>query len=73
MEKFNAKIEVEKIIDFIKNYYKENNLGGAIIGISGGKDSAVVAGLMVSALGKENVIGVHFHVILKMKMQMTLS
>lgn len=58
MEKFNAKENCERIIEFIRNYYKENNLGGAIIGISGGKDSAVVAALFTKALGKENVIGV---------------
>lgn len=36
------------------------NAGGekAVIGISGGKDSSVVAALCVKALGKENVIGV---------------
>lgn len=53
----NPKKETEKIIEFIQNYYKENNLKGAIIGISGGKDSAVVAALFTKALGKENVIG----------------
>lgn len=46
------------IIEFIRNYYKENNLKGAVIGISGGKDSAVVAGLFAKALGAENVLGV---------------
>ena len=55
---FNAEIETKKIIEFIRKYYKENNLGGAILGISGGKDSGVVAALMVEALGRENVIGV---------------
>lgn len=55
---FNAELEANKIIGFIKNYYKENNLGGAILGISGGKDSAVVAALFTKALGKENLIGV---------------
>ena len=55
---FNAKDEVKKVIAFIREYYQKNNLGGAILGISGGKDSAIVAGLMVEALGKENVIGV---------------
>lgn len=55
---FDAKKEVERIIEFIRNYYKKNNLKGAIIGISGGKDSGVVAGLFTKALGKENVIGV---------------
>lgn len=58
MKKFNAELEVNNIVDFIKKYYKDNNLGGAILGISGGKDSGVVAGLLVKALGKENVIGV---------------
>lgn len=58
MKKFNAELEVKNIVDFIKKYYKDNNLGGAILGISGGKDSGVVAGLLVKALGKENVIGV---------------
>ena len=55
---FNAEKETNNIIKFIRNYYKENNLGGVILGISGGKDSAVVAGLFTKALGKENVIGV---------------
>ncbi len=55
---FDAKKEVERIIEFIRDYYKKNNLKGAIIGISGGKDSGVVAGLFTKALGRENVIGV---------------
>lgn len=58
MKKFDAKKETERVIDFIRNYYKENNLGGVILGISGGKDSGVVAGLFTKALGKENVLGV---------------
>ena len=55
---FNAKQETERVVAFIRDYYAKNNLKGAILGISGGKDSGVVAGLMVEALGKENVIGV---------------
>ena len=58
MKKFNAEKEVKNIVKFVREYYKMNNLGGAILGISGGKDSGVVAGLLVKALGKENVIGV---------------
>lgn len=58
MKKFDAKKETENVVNFIKDYYAKNNLGGAIIGISGGKDSGVVAGLLVKALGPENVIGV---------------
>ena len=54
---FNVEKETNNIIKFIRNYYEENNLGGVILGISGGKDSAVVAGLFTKALGKENVIG----------------
>lgn len=54
---FNAKEETNKIVEFIRDYYKKNNLGGAVLGISGGKDSAVVAALLVEALGKENVLG----------------
>lgn len=58
MKKFDVKEETKNVVEFIRKYYKENNLGGAILGISGGKDSGVVAALFVSALGKENVIGV---------------
>lgn len=54
----NAKKEKDKIVKFIRDYYKKNNLGGVVIGISGGKDSGVVAGLFTEALGKENVLGV---------------
>lgn len=55
---FNAKKTANEIIKFIKDYYRENNLKGAVIGISGGKDSAVVAGLFTKALGSENVTGI---------------
>lgn len=57
MKGFNAKEEKERIVEFIRDYYKKNNLGGAVLGISGGKDSGVVAALMVEALGKDNVVG----------------
>lgn len=56
--KFDAKKETENVINFIREYYQKNNLGGVILGISGGKDSGVVAALFTKALGKENVIGV---------------
>lgn len=55
---FNPELESKKIIEFIQKYFKDNNLGGVVLGISGGKDSAVVAGLFSLALGKENVIGI---------------
>lgn len=58
MKEFNAEKEVKNIVSFVQDYYKKNNLGGAILGISGGKDSGVVAALLVKALGSENLIGV---------------
>lgn len=47
-----------QIIQFLKDYFKTSNIPGAVIGISGGKDSTVVAKLLVDAIGKENVLGV---------------
>ena len=55
---FDPKKEVDNIVSFIKDYYKKNNLKGVVLGISGGKDSAVVAALFTKALGSENVLGV---------------
>lgn len=57
-KEFDVKRETDNVIKFIRNYYKENNLKGVVIGISGGKDSAVVSALFTKALGKENVLGV---------------
>ena len=57
MKEFNAKKVAQDIIIFIQEYYQKNNLKGAVIGLSGGKDSSVVAGLFTKALGKENVYG----------------
>ncbi len=55
---FNAEKEVNNIIKFIRDYFKNNKLKGVVLGISGGKDSAVVAALFTKALGSENVLGV---------------
>lgn len=41
----------------IKDYFTKNGIKKAVIGLSGGIDSALVVALAVSALGKENVIG----------------
>lgn len=46
------------LINWIKEMMKGSGGEKAVIGISGGKDSSVVAGLCVKALGKENVFGV---------------
>ena len=55
---FNAKKEKDKIVKFIRDYFDEYNLGGVVIGISGGKDSGVVAGLFAEAIGPENIVGI---------------
>ncbi len=55
---FDAQKTANEIITFIRDFYEKNNIKGVVIGISGGKDSAVVAGLFTKALGKENVTGI---------------
>ena len=54
---FNAEKETQNIIAFIKDYYQKHNLKGAVLGVSGGKDSGVVSALLCAALGPENVVG----------------
>ena len=52
------KVKVE-VIEWIKDWFENNGKGcNAIVGISGGKDSSVVAALCCEALGKDRVIGV---------------
>lgn len=47
------------IVQWIKDWFEINGKGcKGVVGISGGKDSSVVAALLVEALGKENVVGV---------------
>lgn len=50
--------KTNECINWIKNYFKDNPDGKAIIGISGGKDSTIAAALCVAALGADRVIGV---------------
>lgn len=50
--------DIKKRTDFIYQQIIGQGLGGAVVGISGGIDSAVTAALCVRALGKERVIGV---------------
>ena len=45
-----------QVIAWIRDYYAGNDQGKAVIGISGGKDSTVAAGLLTQALGVERVI-----------------
>ena len=53
-----AKVKNE-CVDWIRNFFEQNGKGcNAVVGISGGKDSSVVAALCAEALGKDRVIGV---------------
>ena len=55
----NPKRTKDEIVQWIREYFAANgNDCCAVIGISGGKDSSVVAALCVEALGAERVIGV---------------
>ena len=59
MSSFNAKKEIESIVSWIQEWFNSNGpKANAVIGISGGKDSSIVAALLVKALGKERVVGV---------------
>ncbi|MBR6600012.1 MAG: NAD(+) synthase [Oscillospiraceae bacterium] len=59
MYRFDAKDATEKCVAWIREWFEENGKGcNAVVGISGGKDSSVVAALCCKALGKERVIGV---------------
>ncbi len=59
MYNFNAVKVKNDCVQWIRDWFEENGKGcNAVIGISGGKDSSVVAALCVEALGKDRVIGV---------------
>ncbi|HPE68627.1 MAG TPA: NAD(+) synthase [Thermotogota bacterium] len=47
----------QRIVSFLRQTIEEWGYQGAVVGISGGIDSAVVAALAVQALGKQKVIG----------------
>lgn len=59
MKAFDARKTKEEIVQWIRDWFRLNGDGcNAIVGISGGKDSSVVAALCVEALGNERVCGV---------------
>ncbi|MBQ7541660.1 MAG: NAD(+) synthase [Clostridia bacterium] len=56
---FNAEQVKDRCVQWIREFFEQNGPGcNAVIGISGGKDSSVVAALCVEALGRDRVIGV---------------
>lgn len=59
MYNFDAEKIKNECVEWIRDFFEKNGKGcNAVIGISGGKDSSVVAALCVEALGKDRVIGV---------------
>ena len=56
---FNAEKVKNDCVNWIREFFEKNGKGcNAVLGISGGKDSSIVAALCVEALGKDRVIGV---------------
>jgi len=56
---FDAQKVKDDIIKWIQDWFAENGKGcKAVVGLSGGKDSSVVAALCAAALGKDRVLGV---------------
>ena len=56
---FDAKKVAHDCVKWIQDFFEQNGKDcNAVVGISGGKDSSVVAALCVEALGKDRVIGV---------------
>lgn len=56
---FDTKRVKKDCVQWIRDFFEKNGPGcNAIVGISGGKDSSVVAALCVEALGRDRVIGV---------------
>ena len=56
---FNAELVKTQCVEWIRDFFDKNGKDcNAVVGISGGKDSSVVAALCVEALGRERVIGV---------------
>ena len=56
---FNVQTTTENAVQWIRDWFEQNGKGcNAVVGISGGKDSSIVAALCAKALGKDRVIGV---------------
>ena len=59
MYNFNAEKVKNDCVQWIRDFFEKSGKGcNAVVGISGGKDSSIVAALCVEALGKDRVIGV---------------
>ena len=59
MKEFDVKKVKDQVVQWIRDWFEQNGPGcNAVIGISGGKDSSVVAALCAEALGTGRVVGV---------------
>ncbi len=48
----------EYLVGWVADWFRESGRDTAVIGVSGGRDSAIAAAICVKALGKHNVFGV---------------
>lgn len=56
---FHAELVKDQLCDWIRGWFEKNGpTSPAVLGISGGKDSSIVAALCAQALGKDRVFGV---------------
>ena len=59
MYQFDAEKAKKECVAWIRDFFEKNGPDcNAVVGISGGKDSSIVAALCVEALGRDRVIGV---------------
>jgi NAD+ synthase len=58
-KEFNAKEVAEELVKWVRNWFDKNCPNAkAVIGISGGKDSTVCAGILKEAIGSKRIVGV---------------
>lgn len=55
---FDSTKALDAVCKWLDTYAAASNMTKAVLGISGGKDSTVVAAILAKVLGKENVIGI---------------
>ena len=58
LKDFKATDHIPALLDWMRAQMKSCGGKTAVVGISGGKDSSVIAALCVEAYGRENVLGV---------------
>ncbi|MFN6992361.1 MAG: hypothetical protein ACK4MM_06530, partial [Fervidobacterium sp.] len=55
LNNFKPDVECKRIVEFIREAIIKYNFKGAVLGVSGGIDSAVVLALLLKALGKDKI------------------